>query len=140
MKYTVAFRIWHWLNAIVMFGLLGTVFLRETFLSYKANAQIMVAKLADLGTEIEIEDARSIARSIRNVMWEWHLFLGYALAFLVLFRIVLFFVDKSKKASFSELTLHKKSSKIITLYFICCIVWARSQRICNVFKAKIWVK
>lgn len=120
MRYTAAFRIWHWLNAIIILGLLGTVFLRKTFLSYKANAEIMVAKLADLGTEIEIEDARSIARSIRNVMWEWHLFLGYALAVLVLFRIVLFFIDKSKKASFSELTLHKKAVK--SLHYILYVV------------------
>ncbi|MEK6658678.1 MAG: cytochrome b/b6 domain-containing protein, partial [Campylobacterota bacterium] len=87
-------------------------FLRKTFLSYKANAEIIMTKLADLGTEIELEDARSIARVIRNVMWEWHLILGYALAFLVLYRIVLFFIDKSNKADFSSLSLHKKGVKI----------------------------
>lgn len=112
MKYTLKFRIWHWLNALVILGLLGTVFLRKTFLSYKANAEIIMAKLADLGTEIELEDAKSIARVIRNVMWEWHLILGYALAFLVLYRIALFFIDKSPKTAFSELSLHKKGVKI----------------------------
>jgi len=116
MKYSVGFRIWHWLNAIVILGLLGTVFLRKTFLSYKANAEIIMAKLADLGTEIELEDAKSIARSIRNVMWEWHLFLGYALAFLLLYRVALFFLDKSPKTAFSELALHKKGVRI--LYYI----------------------
>ncbi|MDD5372489.1 MAG: cytochrome b/b6 domain-containing protein [Sulfurimonas sp.] len=112
MKYTLKFRIWHWLNAIVILGLLGTVFLRKTFLSYKTNAEIIMAKLADMGTEIELEDAKSIARSIRNVMWEWHLWLGYALAFLLLYRIVLFFIDESNKADFSSLSLHKKGVKI----------------------------
>lgn len=116
MKYTIKFRIWHWLNAIVVLGLLGTVFLRKTFLSYKANAEIIMAKLADLGNEIQLEDAKSIARTIRNVMWEWHLFLGYALAFLLLYRVVLFFIDKSQRDPFSSLSLHKKGVK--ALYYI----------------------
>lgn len=116
MKYTIKFRIWHWLNAIVVLGLLGTVFLRKTFLSYKANAEIIMAKLADLGNEIQLEDAKSIARSIRNVMWEWHLFLGYALAFLLLYRVVLFFIDKSQRDPFASLSLHKKGVK--ALYYI----------------------
>jgi len=112
MKYTLGFRIWHWLNAAVIFGLLGTVFLRKTFLSYKANAEILMAKLSDMGTDITIEDAKILAKSIRSGMWEWHIILGYALAVLVVYRIVLFFLDKSEKDSFSSLSLHKKGVKI----------------------------
>lgn len=112
MKYTLKFRIWHWLNAIVILGLLGTVFLRKTFLSYKANAEILMTKLSDMGTDITIEDAQILAKAIRNVMWEWHIILGYALAFLVLYRICLFFTDKSIKEKFGSLTLHKKAVKI----------------------------
>lgn len=117
MKYSALFRSWHWLNALVVFGLLATVFLRKTFLSYKANAQIIVAKLADLGEDIELEDAKSIARSIRNVMWEWHLYLGYALVALLLLRLIIVFVDKkSKKEPFNTLSPHKRGVKV--LYYI----------------------
>lgn len=112
MKYTLNFRIWHWLNAAVIFGLLGTVFLRKTFLSYKANAEILVSKLSDIGVDITIEQAKTIAKAIRAGMWEWHIILGYALAFLILYRIYLFFMDTSKVESFSSLTLHKKAVKI----------------------------
>jgi cytochrome b561 len=45
-------------------------------------------------------------------MWEWHLTLGYALLFLVLYRIVLIFFDKSKREKFASLSLHKKGVKI----------------------------
>lgn len=112
MKYTLNFRIWHWLNAIVILGLLATVFLRKTFLSYKTNAEILMTKLSDMGVEITIEDAKILAKAIRAGMWEWHIILGYALAFLVLYRIYLFFTDKSKKEDFNSLTLHKKAVKI----------------------------
>ncbi|MDO8260706.1 MAG: cytochrome b/b6 domain-containing protein, partial [Candidatus Magasanikbacteria bacterium] len=91
MKYTLKFRIWHWLNAIVILGLLGTVFLRKTFLSYKANAEILMSKLSAMGTDIAVEDAKILAKAIRAGMWEWHIILGYALAFLVIYRIFLFF-------------------------------------------------
>lgn len=112
MKYTLKFRVWHWLNAIVVVGLLGTVFLRKTFLSYKTNAEIIMTKLSELGTDITIEDATVLAKTIRNVMWEWHIILGYALAFLILYRIVLFFKDSSEHESFASLNLHKKAVRI----------------------------
>ena len=112
MKYTLKFRIWHWLNAIVILGLLGTVFLRKTFLSYKANAEILMSKLSAMGTDISIEDAKILAKAIRAGMWEWHIILGYALAFLVIYRIFLFFGDESKKEDFVSLNIHKKAVKI----------------------------
>lgn len=116
MKYTLGFRVWHWLHALVILGLLGTVFLRKTFLSYKANAEILMSKLSDMGTDITIEDAQILAKSIRAGMWEWHIILGYALSALVIYRVVLFFVDKSQTESFSSLSLHKKGVK--SLYYV----------------------
>lgn len=112
MKYTAAFRIWHWLNAIVILGLIGTVLLRKGFLSYRANSEIIMTKLSDIGVEIFKEDAVVIAKAIRNVMWEWHLWLGYALAALVLYRILLFIADKSKREKFASLDMHKKAVRI----------------------------
>lgn len=116
MKYTLSFRVWHWLNAIVVLGLLGTVFLRKTFLSYKTNAEILSTKLADMNVTISTDNAKILAKTIRDPMWEWHIILGYALAFFVLYRIFLYFTDKSQKEDFASLSLHKKAVKI--LYYI----------------------
>jgi Ni/Fe-hydrogenase 1 B-type cytochrome subunit len=116
MKYSIGFRIWHWLNAIVIFGLLGTVFLRKTFLSYKINSEIILSKLAQFDITITVEQSKLLAKAIRSPMWEWHILLGYALAFLVLYRVVLYFTDSSKKEKFSSLSLHKKGVHI--LYYV----------------------
>lgn len=108
MKYSLSFRIWHWLNAIIVFGLLGTVFLRETFLNWKTSSEILIAKLFEMDIVISEEQGKILGKAIRLQMWEWHIILGYFLAILVLFRIYLYFKDDSKKETFSSLSLHKK--------------------------------
>jgi cytochrome b561 len=112
MKYSASFRIWHWLNAIVVLGLLATVFLRKTFLSWRTNSEILMTKLSEINVEITTEQAKVLAKAIRAGMWEWHIILGYALAFLIIYRIFLYFKDSSKKETFNSLSLHKKAVQI----------------------------
>lgn len=108
MKYSTSFRIWHWLNAIVVLGLISTVLLRKTFLSWRTNSELLITKLAEIDISITNEQAKVIAKAIRAGMWEWHIILGYALAALVIFRIYLYFRDSSKRETFSSLNAHKK--------------------------------
>ncbi len=112
MKYSLPFRIWHWLNAFVVLGLLATVFLRKTFLSWRTNSELLMQKLAEIDIEISAQQAKVLAKAIRAGMWEWHILLGYSLAFLVIYRVALFFLDSSQKESFTSLTLHKKAVKL----------------------------
>ncbi|NUN05886.1 MAG: cytochrome b/b6 domain-containing protein [Bdellovibrio sp.] len=92
----VSLRLWHWLNALAILGLLSTVLLRKTFLSWRANSALIENKLQAVGTTITPEVAKDIAVSIRDPMWDWHIYLGFALAALILFRILigLFVVKK----------------------------------------------
>ncbi len=117
MKYTLKFRVWHWLNAVVVLGLLATVFLRKTFLSWRTNSEILMMELSKIELDITAEQAKVLAKAIRAGMWEWHIILGYGLAFLMLYRIYLFFTDTSKKDVFSSLDLYHKIVKI-TYYII----------------------
>jgi Ni,Fe-hydrogenase I cytochrome b subunit len=80
-------RIWHWLDAIVVFGLLGTVLLRKTVLSWRTNSAFIEDRLRDAGTSIEPALAASVAKGLRDAMWEWHIVLGVALSALLLLRI-----------------------------------------------------
>jgi len=116
MKFTLKFRIWHWLNAFVVLGLLGTVFLRKTFLSWRTNSEILMSKLSEFSIVISEEQAKILAKAVRAGMWEWHIILGYALSFLILYRIYLYFKDNSIREKFSELSLHKKG--VHSLYYL----------------------
>lgn len=123
MKYTLSFRLWHWINALVILGLLGTVFLRKTFLSWRTNSEILMTKLAEFDINITNEQAKILAKSIREGMWEWHIILGYALAFLILYRIYLYFKDSSKQEKFASLSLHKKGVKSLYYLFYASLVF-----------------
>lgn len=116
MKYSLNFRIWHWLNAFVVLGLLSTVFLRKTFLSWRTNSEILMSELQSMGTEISVEQAKILAKAVRAGMWEWHIILGYALVGLILFRFYLYLKESSPRAKFDSLTTHKKAVR--SLYYL----------------------
>lgn len=121
-KWSVSFRLWHWLHALVVLGLLGTVLLRKTFLSWRANSEILAVKLSSMDIEVSSEQAKLLAKAVRAPMWEWHIILGYALAVLLLFRVALFFTQSGKQnlIDIKTSTLHKKMVKIgyIGIYVI----------------------
>lgn len=66
-----------------------------------------------MNLEVTTEQAKVLAKAIRAPMWEWHILLGYALAALLLWRILLFFTDSGKRnyQNLKEETLHKKVVK-----------------------------
>jgi len=109
MKYTLQFRVWHWLNAIVLLALVATVLLRWTLLSKSANAEILMSKLSEMGLTITYDQGVILAKALRVELWEWHILLGFTFAFLLLFRGYLYFKDGSKKKSFNELDTHHKA-------------------------------
>lgn len=91
----LSLRLWHWLNAMVILGLLTTVLLRKTFLSWRTNSVLIQDKLTEVGTSITPELAKDIAVAIRNPLWDWHIYLGYFLAALILSRVLIaIFIEK----------------------------------------------
>ena len=121
-KWRFDFRIWHWLHAAVVLGMLGTVFLRKTFLSWRTNSELLTQKLSEIDLAVTEAQAKILAKAIRAPMWEWHIILGYALAALLVWRIVLFFTQSGKQ-NYQDLkneTLHKIMVKIgyIGIYVI----------------------
>jgi cytochrome b561 len=66
--------------------------------------------------------AKVLAKAIRAPMWEWHILLGYALAALVVWRIILFFTESGKQnyRHLKEENLHKKLVKLgyIGIYIV----------------------
>lgn len=85
----VALRAWHWLNALALLGLLGTVLLRKTVLSWRTNSAFIQDQLQQAGTPITPELAKAIAVGIRTPMWDWHYVFGFTLAGLLVARLLI---------------------------------------------------
>lgn len=113
-KWSLSFRIWHWIHAFVVLALLGTVFLRKTFLSWRANSEILTTKLSFMDINVTSEQAKLLAQAVRAPMWEWHILLGYGLSILILVRLALFFTQSGKQnfIDLKSLDLHKKMVKL----------------------------
>lgn len=117
MKYSKLLRIWHWLNAITILGLLATFFLRKTFLSWRTNSQLIVDKFELEDIEVTTELAKATAKAIRAPMWEWHIIFGYILAGLIIFRIIIFIKEGVSYKDFSS--LHRKGiTALYTVFYI----------------------
>ena len=124
-KWRLDFRIWHWIHAVVILGLLGTVFLRKTFLSWRSNSELLVQKLAEINIDITVEQGKMLAKAIRAPMWEWHILLGYALTALVIWRIALFFTESGNQnyQNLEKETLHKKMVKYGYLFIYATVLF-----------------
>lgn len=88
-EYSKRLRVWHWLFVGTVFGMVMTVLLRKTFLSWRTNSELIIDKMATFGIDVTAEQAKIVAQAIRAPMWEWHIILGYVFAFLVLIRVAM---------------------------------------------------
>ncbi|MBD3788849.1 MAG: cytochrome b/b6 domain-containing protein [Campylobacterales bacterium] len=124
-KWRADFRLWHWINAFIILGVLGTVFLRKTFLSVKTNSEVVMDKLSGIDINVTASQAKMVVRAIRAPMWEWHIWLGYALAALVVWRIALFFTQsgKQKYTTLKEQTMHHKLVTVLYVLFYAALTF-----------------
>ncbi len=95
-QFTPTYRIWHGLMALSVLGLLATVLLRKTFLSWRSNAEIIQTQLAQLGTDITAESAKVVAKAIRAPMWEWHYTFAVILGISIALRIYMVVTKQSE--------------------------------------------
>lgn len=98
-------RLWHWADAFLILGLLFTVLLRKTLFSWRSNAALIEGMMQENGTPVTFEFARKVAVAIRDPLWDWHIYMGYALGAFFLLRIVAAFLNrgKDKERSLSRL-------------------------------------
>ncbi|WP_456449267.1 cytochrome b/b6 domain-containing protein [Hydrogenimonas sp.] len=95
-RFTPLFRLWHWLMAFSIFGLLFTVLLRETFLDKKEMAAIVTQKLASFGVALGSDQAIAVAKAIRAPMWEWHYIFALFLGLSIVLRLWLMMTKEAK--------------------------------------------
>lgn len=108
-KWSSTHRLWHWLTFLSMFSILLTVLLRETVLDYRAVSGVISGKINAIHQIImNPQDSDMIAKTIRSRMWEWHYYIGYFIAFLIVFKFITMIIEKDFRTFQQAKTLGKK--------------------------------
>jgi Ni,Fe-hydrogenase I cytochrome b subunit len=87
-KYSSSLRFWHWANAVVITGSLLTVLINSTVLAGWPTRTLVLDNLKKSGTNISEQQVRSLVGGLRDRVWDYHVYFGYCLATLLLFRLI----------------------------------------------------
>ncbi|NCD72546.1 cytochrome b/b6 domain-containing protein [Mucilaginibacter agri] len=90
-KYSASLRLWHWANTIVISGSLITVLINSTLTDDHSTSSFMKDELNKAGATVTADQAKSVAHALSDKTWDVHIYFGYALAALLLFRLILEF-------------------------------------------------
>jgi Ni/Fe-hydrogenase 1 B-type cytochrome subunit len=90
-KHSTSLRLWHWANTIVISGSLLTVLINSTITDDRPVSALVKNELKNAGVTVSNEQARSVAHALSDSVWAVHIWFGYILVGLLLFRLVLEF-------------------------------------------------
>lgn len=121
-KYSLVYRIIHFAMSILFLLLLGTIFLKFTWLNKSNVAAIIQSFLSDTDLKLSQEQLFDVAKMIRQPMMDWHNYIGYALVglFAVRFVLPLFGKMKFQNPFDKSLTKRMRFQKILYLVFYVC--------------------
>ena len=119
-KFTRLYRIWHWTMALSVIGLLATVLLRKTFLSWHTNSEIIINEFSKAGIEVTAELAKVTAKAIRVDMWEWHYVFGLFLGISILIRLYMMFTKRATSPIVSLIKEPKEKKLQYGVYTFLC--------------------
>ena len=87
--YSAPMRLWHWANWLLVSAQLLTILFQRVIVKAKTAVPEYQAILSREGISLTEKQARSLTRVISERIWEWHVYLGLALAGLWLLRLLL---------------------------------------------------
>lgn len=115
----------HWAIAFCMLALLLTIFLRLTWMNKNNVAEIIKNYLATTNQSLTDDQMILLAKKIRRPMWDWHIYLGYALVGLYSLRLALPFFGQMKftnpfSAGFSA--KQKFQYGVYVVFYVCVAI------------------
>jgi Ni/Fe-hydrogenase 1 B-type cytochrome subunit len=81
--YRAPLRVWHWGNALLVSAQLITILFQKAIVKSKSA----VTELQSSGKEVSVPQARELAHIISERIWAWHIYFGWTLVALWVFRL-----------------------------------------------------
>lgn len=88
-KHSASILIWHWLTFIIISFLIITVLFNSTMFETRGNTAMVKNVLNGKNIVVSDDQARAVAHEYGDKLWDLHKYLGFALTFLFLARIVM---------------------------------------------------
>lgn len=118
-KYSPSLRLWHWVNMIVISGSLITVLINSTITDDHTTSSLIKEELQKSGLKASDDQARSAAHALSDSVWDVHIYFGYCLAGLLVFRLILEFFQladqkfiRGIKSAYEQFDTIKKEREI----------------------------
>lgn len=119
---SVGVRFWHWTNLLLISGSLITVLINSTLLDKPSNAILIKSQLQESGALVNDEQANAVSHALREEVWSYHIYFGYAIAALFLFRLISeLFLRKDQKLS-GKLKLSYKNYLYAIFYLLLTVM------------------
>jgi Ni/Fe-hydrogenase 1 B-type cytochrome subunit len=103
-KNSLALRLWHWSSAAVISSLLTTILFLKVIVNGRALGPEFQGILQKSGVVLSQQQTRGLTHAVSEHIWGWHIYLGLALSFLLLFRIVLEFLQRGRQRFAAKLS------------------------------------
>ena len=81
--YRAPLRLWHWANTTLISLQLMTILFQKVIVKSRSA----VTELQSSGKEVSVPQARELAHIISDRIWAWHIYFGWALVALWVFRL-----------------------------------------------------
>jgi Ni/Fe-hydrogenase 1 B-type cytochrome subunit len=115
-KHSAPLRLWHWLNLVVIGGSLITVLINSTITDRQPISQLVQDELKKSGVTITDQQAGSVAHGLGDSVWSVHIYFGYVLIGLLVFRLLLEFFQladqkfiRQFKSAYNQYKITKKN-------------------------------
>jgi Ni/Fe-hydrogenase 1 B-type cytochrome subunit len=110
-KNSAALRFWHWAEVIVISGSLITVLINSTITNQRKISSMVQTELKDGGATVTQDQASSVAHALGDSVWDVHIYFGYCLAALFLFRLILEFFQLADQKFIRRMKIAYKQFK-----------------------------
>lgn len=101
-KHSFHLRLWHWINFLVISGSLVTVLINSTLLDRKSATGAVSKNLPGSNADGKSAIAGKIVHNLGDQVWQIHIYIGFGLAALLLYRVVLEFVQPGRQQFFKK--------------------------------------
>jgi cytochrome b len=85
--YTAPLRVWHWGNTLLVSGQLLTILFLRVIVDARSAVPEFLESLSRENVTLTVKQAQSFAHIISERIWQWHIYIGLALAAFWLLRV-----------------------------------------------------